>query len=184
MAKTTNTRFQILCKLLECGAGGGNRTIRAYSFYVTYCKHTNARTAQPAVCPPPMYKIMYNKIGRCNVAHRLRLYLHACFSGASIPSVPGPCSIHRKARASTLCRHGNALGAFIWRLQPQPPLSDAHGGRPREWLAHSAGWRSVGLTRTRYAQKWPTNREVRSYLHLSQTKRSTSEVRSKLCRVP
>jgi hypothetical protein len=36
------------------------RTIRAYSFYVTYCKHTNARTAQPAVCPPPMYKIMYN----------------------------------------------------------------------------------------------------------------------------
>src|SRR6516225_7102480 len=61
MAKTTNTRFQILCKLLECGAGGGNRTIRAYSFYVTYCKHTNARTAQPAVCPPPMYKIMYNK---------------------------------------------------------------------------------------------------------------------------
>ena len=60
-----------------------------------------------------MYKIMYNKIGRCNVAHRLRLYLHACFSGASIPSVPGPCSIHRKARASTLCRHGNSLGAFI-----------------------------------------------------------------------
>ena len=33
---------------MECGAGGGNRTIRAYSFYVTYCKHTNARTAQPA----------------------------------------------------------------------------------------------------------------------------------------
>src|SRR5215472_3428880 len=61
MAKTTNTRFQILCKLLECGAGGGNRTIRAYSFYLTYCKHTNARTAQPAVCPPPMYKIMYKK---------------------------------------------------------------------------------------------------------------------------
>ena len=43
------------------GAGEGNRTIRAYSFYVTYCKHTNARTAQPAVCPPPMYKIMYKK---------------------------------------------------------------------------------------------------------------------------
>ena len=41
------------------GAGGGNRTIRAYSFYVTYCKHTNARTAQTSVCPPPMYKIMY-----------------------------------------------------------------------------------------------------------------------------
>ena len=50
------------------GAGGGNRTIRAYSFYVTYCKHTNARTAKPAVCPPPMYKIMYNEIGRCGVA--------------------------------------------------------------------------------------------------------------------
>src|SRR5215471_5189500 len=45
----------------KSGAGGGNRTIRAYSFYVTYCKHTNARTAKPAVCPPPMYKIMYNK---------------------------------------------------------------------------------------------------------------------------
>jgi hypothetical protein len=43
------------------GAGDGNRTIHAYSFYVTYCKHTNARTAQPAVCPPPMYKIMYKK---------------------------------------------------------------------------------------------------------------------------
>jgi len=67
--------LSILCKLLECGAGGGNRTIRAYSFYVTYCKHTNARTAQPAVCPPPMYKIMYNEIGRCGVAHRLRCYL-------------------------------------------------------------------------------------------------------------
>ena len=40
---------------------GGSRTIRAYSFYVTYWKHTNARTAKPAVCPPPMYKIMYKK---------------------------------------------------------------------------------------------------------------------------
>src|SRR6516225_8424792 len=48
----------------KSGAGGGNRTIRAYSFYVTYCKHTNARAAQPAVCPPLMYKIMYNEIGR------------------------------------------------------------------------------------------------------------------------
>src|SRR5215469_10962440 len=56
----TLSNFQILCKLLECGAGGGNRTIRAYSFYVTYCKHTNARTAQTSVCPPRMYKIMYN----------------------------------------------------------------------------------------------------------------------------
>src|SRR6516164_9311418 len=74
MAKTTNTRFQILCKLLECSAGGGSRTIHAYSFYVTYCKHTNARTAKPAVCPPPMYKIMYNEIGRCGVGHRLRCY--------------------------------------------------------------------------------------------------------------
>ena len=45
---------------LSCRRGVGGRTIRAYSFYVTYCKHTNARTAQPAVCPPPMYKIMYN----------------------------------------------------------------------------------------------------------------------------
>src|SRR6516165_6678582 len=43
------------------GAGGGSRTIHAYSFYVTYCKHTNARTAKPSVCPPPMYKIMYKK---------------------------------------------------------------------------------------------------------------------------
>src|SRR6516225_3096067 len=43
------------------GGGGGSRTIHAYSFYVTYCKHTNARTAKPAVCPPPMYKIMYKK---------------------------------------------------------------------------------------------------------------------------
>ena len=62
----------------KSGAGGGNRTIRAYSFYVTYCKHTNARTAQPAVCPPPMYKIMYNEIGRCGVAHRLRCYEDYC----------------------------------------------------------------------------------------------------------
>src|SRR6516225_10495012 len=53
---------KILLKRREMsGAGGGNRTIRAYSFYVTYCKHTNARTVQPAVCPPPMYKIMYKK---------------------------------------------------------------------------------------------------------------------------
>src|SRR6516164_2780578 len=59
------------------GAGGGNRTIRAYSFYVTYCKHTNARTAQPAVCLPPMYKIMYNEIGRCGVAHRLKIAYQA-----------------------------------------------------------------------------------------------------------
>src|SRR6516165_7844585 len=107
--KTTNTRFQILCKLVECGASGGNRTIRAYLFYVTYCKHTNARTAQPAVWPPPLYKIMYNEIGRCGVAHRARclrrlLYLHACFFGASIRCVPGPCSIQWKARATTFCR--------------------------------------------------------------------------------
>ena len=63
--------------LLESGAGGGNRTIHGYSFYVTYCKHTNARTAQPAVCPPPMYKIMYNEIGRCGVAHRLKIAYQA-----------------------------------------------------------------------------------------------------------
>src|SRR5215469_13003386 len=61
-------------KNFASGAGGGNRTIRAYSFYLTYCKHTNARTAKPAVCPLPMYKIMYNEIGRCGVAHRLRCY--------------------------------------------------------------------------------------------------------------
>src|SRR6516225_3749750 len=66
---------KILLKRREMsGAGGGSRTIRAHSFYVTYCKHTNARTAQPAVCPRPMYKIMYNEIGRCGVAHRLRCY--------------------------------------------------------------------------------------------------------------
>jgi hypothetical protein len=54
--------------LLESGAGGGNRTRRGYSFYVIYCKHTNARTAQPAVWPPPVYKIMY-KI-ECRVSRR------------------------------------------------------------------------------------------------------------------
>jgi two-component system NtrC family response regulator len=46
----------------KSGAGGGNRTIRAYSFYVTYCKHTNARTAQPAVWADPVYKIMYKSL--------------------------------------------------------------------------------------------------------------------------
>ena len=56
-----SSRLLLTHVLSKVGAGGGNRTIRAYSFYVTYCKHTNARTAQPAVCPPPMYKIMYNK---------------------------------------------------------------------------------------------------------------------------
>src|SRR5215471_18684718 len=57
----TVPHYRLHIKIQEkSGAGGGNRTIRAYSFYVTYCKHTNARTAKPAVCPPPMYKIMYN----------------------------------------------------------------------------------------------------------------------------
>src|SRR5215471_11739945 len=55
----------------KSGAGGGNRTILAYSFYVTYCKHTNARTAKPAVWPPPVYKIMYNEIGRCGTTFAL-----------------------------------------------------------------------------------------------------------------
>ena len=50
-----------LTHLLSLSWGGGSRTIRAYSFHVTYCKHTNARTAKPSVCPPPMYKIMYKK---------------------------------------------------------------------------------------------------------------------------
>src|SRR5215471_10919874 len=61
------TRQHQIAPVEKSGAGGGNRTIRAYSFYVTYCKHTNARTAEPAVCPPPMYKIMYNEIGRFSV---------------------------------------------------------------------------------------------------------------------
>src|SRR6516164_7956263 len=52
---------------------------------------------------------------RCSSTQVLRrlLYLLACFFGASIRSVPGPCSIQWKAHASTFCRHGNSLGAFI-----------------------------------------------------------------------
>src|SRR5262249_15405439 len=53
-----------------------------------------------------MYKIMYNEIGRCGVAHRRRLrrllYLRACFFDASTRSVPGPCSIQWKTRFSLL----------------------------------------------------------------------------------
>src|SRR5215831_4513963 len=119
MAKTTNTRFQILCKLLECGAGGGNRTIRAYSFYVTYCKHTNARTAKPAVCPPPMYKIMYNEIGRCGVAHRLRCYEDYCTCALASSALLSAVSLARaqfggkRAQALFAGMATHSLGAFI-----------------------------------------------------------------------
>jgi len=88
MAKTTNTRFQILCKLLECSAGGGNRTIHAYSFYVTYCKHTNARTAKPSVCPPPVYKIMYNNSKA------------ECVVGLLTPGCAPPLPVYRTASGS------------------------------------------------------------------------------------
>jgi hypothetical protein len=73
------------------GAGGGNRTIRAYSFYVTYCKHTNARTAQPAVCPPPMYKIMYNEIGRCGTTFALSATLLLSPFGAVLSRTSPGC---------------------------------------------------------------------------------------------
>ena len=74
--------------LEECGAGGGNRTIRAYSFYVTCCKHTNARTAQPAVCPPPMYKIMYNNSKA------------ECVVGLLTPGCAPPLPVYRTASGS------------------------------------------------------------------------------------
>jgi hypothetical protein len=51
----------LIVNAFKNGGGGGSRTIRAYSFYVTYWKHRNARTAKPSVCPPPMYKIVYKK---------------------------------------------------------------------------------------------------------------------------
>ena len=37
-------------------------------------KKHDAQNATTALCPIPMYKIMYNEIGRCGVAHRLRCY--------------------------------------------------------------------------------------------------------------
>ena len=37
-------------------------------------KKRDAQNAITALCPIPMYKIMYNEIGRCGVAHRLRCY--------------------------------------------------------------------------------------------------------------
>jgi len=48
-------------------------------------KKRDAQNAITALCPIPMYKIMYTEIGRCGVAHRLRCYedyctCHACFS--------------------------------------------------------------------------------------------------------
>src|SRR6516225_12099123 len=37
-------------------------------------KKRDAQNATTALCPIPMYKIMYNEIGCCGVAHRLRCY--------------------------------------------------------------------------------------------------------------
>jgi len=37
-------------------------------------KKHDAQNATTALCPIPMYKIMYNESGRCGVAHRLRCY--------------------------------------------------------------------------------------------------------------
>src|SRR6516225_4569773 len=41
-------------------------------------KKRDAQNAITALCPIPMYKIMYNEIGRCGVAHRLRCYEDYC----------------------------------------------------------------------------------------------------------
>ena len=37
-------------------------------------KKRDAQNAITALCPIPMYKIMYKEIGGCGVAHRLRCY--------------------------------------------------------------------------------------------------------------
>src|SRR5215471_15391968 len=101
------------------GAGGGNRTIHAYSFYVTYCKHTNARTAKPAVCPPPMYKIMYKKSRRV-CPPRVHLHISDRSGGSAWDSSTGcishmtlvhwhPGSVFLNLHCSTdLRRAGNA----------------------------------------------------------------------------
>src|SRR5215469_3200785 len=85
----TVPHYRLHIKIQEkSGAGGGNRTIRAYSFYVTYCKHTNARTAQPAVCPTPMYKIMYNNSKA------------ECVVGLLTPGCAPPLPVYRTASGS------------------------------------------------------------------------------------
>src|SRR5215467_9788800 len=91
----------------KSGAGGGGRTMRAYSFYVTYCKHTNARTAQPAVCPPPMYKIMYNNskaecvVGLLTPGCAPRLPVYRTASG----SFPTATFLGRSTRRGWVPRH-------------------------------------------------------------------------------
>ena len=99
----------------KSGAGGGNRTKRAYSFYVTYCKHTNARTAQPAVCPPPMYKIMYNEIGRFGVAHRLRCY-EDCYEDYCICTLASSAPLGRQGGTEVMRRAKEERWTQVWTL--------------------------------------------------------------------
>ena len=80
---------------------------------------TYERKNRTTRCMPASYvqnHVQRNRVlRRCSSTQVLRrlLYLYACFFGASIRCVPGPCSIQWKARATTFCRHGNSLGAFI-----------------------------------------------------------------------
>ena len=92
------------------------RTIRAYSFYVTYCKHTNARTAKPAVWSPALHKIMYNKSNgirplrpyqtRLDTPGRHQVFRGRCFGqeqkvvwSTHYAAAPRTCS-HRSSMAS------------------------------------------------------------------------------------
>src|SRR5215469_12420996 len=132
----TVPHYRLHIKIQEkSGAGGGNRTIRAYSFYVTYCKHTNARTAQPAVCPPPMYKIMYNEIGRCGVAHRLRCYEEYCTCTLASSALLSAVSLVRAQSAGRHALLGRGPG-----LRPPHEYGPGHGRLAvRSLRGHSTG---------------------------------------------
>src|SRR6516162_11776367 len=105
------------------GAGGGNRTIRAYSFYVTYCKHTNARTAQPAVCPLPMYKIMYKKFeGRLS-----RRHLNTGLRSSPFPIDLGSQSRHLKRIGYCELSGTKRLLGFVHKVDQLQSAKDVSG---------------------------------------------------------
>src|SRR6516225_3147950 len=109
MDKTTNSSFPILCKPFDlwCRRRESNDT---RLLILRNLLQTHERKNRTTRCMPASYvqnHVQRNRaLGRCSSTQVLRrlLYLHACFFGASIRCVPGPCSIQWKARATTFCR--------------------------------------------------------------------------------
>ena len=73
-------------------------------------KKRDAQNATTALCPIPMYKIMYNEIGRCGVAHRLRCYEDYCTCTLASSALLSAVSL---ARAQFSGKRAQALFAGI-----------------------------------------------------------------------